>query len=222
MSKSSTTLTSIIVNVGGEVFVLGVDNLQKEPNCLLTKILEGRYKTKDPEGIVPFFDRDSKCFSFIHDYLRGYDVEWKDIPLFRLKRIARDAEFYNMSNLQKILTKYVQIYDSEAKDKESDQSFKELKQLSAYFQLAMQGLGVNKECQEIYEGLVNLVNTDQEAQKLVKEAMKTQCLDHKKNPDSEVINKLINMLMGQFAMSFVRSMFPNGAETKPGPKSKTD
>lgn len=211
---ANTTLTSIVINVGGEVFVLAVDNLQKEPDCLLTKILQGRYTNKDPDGIVPFFDRDSKCFSFIHDYLRGYDIEWTEIPLFRLKRIARDAEFFNMTNLQKILTKYVKIYDSKTKDKESDQNFNDLKKLSSYFQLIMEGLGVNKECKEIYQGLIDLVQSSEEAQSLLKEAMKTQYQDHKKNPDSEVINKLINMLMGQFAVSFVRSMFTNETKSK--------
>jgi hypothetical protein len=214
MSKSKTTLSSIIVNVGGQVFVIGVDNLQKEPECLLTKILEGHCDAKDPEGIMPFFDRDPNCFSFIHDYLRGYDVEWKDIPLFRLKRISNDAAFFHMTNLQNILSKYVKIYDPDTKSKETEQSFNELKQLSSYFQLVMKGLGVNKECQEIYQGLLDLIQNSEEAQKLVKEAMKTSYQDYKKNPDSEVINKLCNMLIGQFAVSMIRSMFPNSAPPK--------
>lgn len=209
MSKSKNTLTSIIINVGGEVFILGVDNLQKEPDCLLNKILEGRCNSKDPEGNMPFFDRDSKCFSFIHDYLRGYEVDWKEIPLFRLKRIAADAKFFNMLNLQQILSKYVKVYDPDTKSKETEASFNELKQLSNYFQLIMKGLGVNRESQEIYQGLVDLIENNEEAKNLIKEALQTSFQDYKKNPDSEVINKLCNMLMGQFAVSMLRSMFPN-------------
>jgi hypothetical protein len=211
-TTSKTTLTSIIINVGGEIFVIGVDNLLKEPDCLLNKILEGRYHSKDPEGITPFFDRDAKSFIFIHDYLRGYDIEWKEIPLFRLKRIANDAQFFNMTNLQQILSKYVKVYDPETKDKETEQSFNDLRQLSTYFQLIMKGLGVNKECQEIYQGLINLIENSEEAKNLVKEAMKTSYHDYKKNPDSEVMNKLFNMLMGQFAVSMIRSMFPNNTK----------
>lgn len=210
-TTSKTTLTSIIINVGGEIFVIGVDNLLKEPDCLLNKILEGRYTSKDPDGMTPFFDRDAKCFTFIHDYLRGYDIEWKEIPLFRLKRIANDAQFFNMTNLQQILSKYVKVYDPETKDKETEQSFNDLRKLSTYFQLIMKGLGVNKECQEIYQGLIDLIENSEEAKNLVKEAMKTSYQDHKKNPDSEVMNKLFNMLMGQFAVSMIRSMFPNNS-----------
>jgi hypothetical protein len=73
----------------------------------------------------------------------------------------------------------------------------------------MKGLGVNRESQEIYQGLVDLIENNEEAKNLIKEALQTSFQDYKKNPDSEVINKLCNMLMGQFAVSMLRSMFPN-------------
>lgn len=202
--KTPKTSTSLLINIGGEEFNIGTENLLKEPNSLLCQLYLGEIKEKTQDGI-PFFDRDPESFQYIHNYLRGYRMEWSRLSLDRLKNIQDDAIYFKLESLSREISQYIKSYKEEEVKTEVDNQFSNLFALANVLSISMEKFGVSQQTKDVYDNLVKLFQEDQDAQKLLKDVLKTNFKDHKTNPDSTVFNKLVMMLVKQFAISWMTS-----------------
>jgi hypothetical protein len=94
----------IKINVGGRIFMTTKETFLK---------IKTETKEKDTKGII-FFDRDSESFRYILLFLRdknNFEL-FSKLPPFELDLLEKEAKFYGIKDLYKLLSNEEQIYSN--------------------------------------------------------------------------------------------------------------
>ncbi|XP_010631644.1 BTB/POZ domain-containing protein KCTD14 [Fukomys damarensis] len=105
--------TVVELNVGGQVFTTTADTLRKVPGSRLAEMLSSPASAcKDAEGRF-FIDRPGTFFHPILDYLRSGQVPQQHVP-----EVYREAQFYAIQPLVKLLEDMPQIFGEQVSRKQ--------------------------------------------------------------------------------------------------------
>ncbi|KFO29386.1 BTB/POZ domain-containing protein KCTD14 [Fukomys damarensis] len=105
--------TVVELNVGGQVFTTTTDTLRKVPGSRLAEMLSSPASAcKDAEGRF-FIDRPGTFFHPILDYLRSGQVPQQHVP-----EVYREAQFYAIQPLVKLLEDMPQIFGEQVSRKQ--------------------------------------------------------------------------------------------------------
>ncbi|KAG8506914.1 BTB/POZ domain-containing protein KCTD14 [Galemys pyrenaicus] len=105
------TVTPVVqLNVGGAVYTTSVDTLTKLPDSKLAEMFSR--SCKDAEGRF-FLDRPGTYFGPILDYLRSEQLPTQHIP-----EVYREAQFYEIRPLVKLLEDTPQIFGEQVARKQ--------------------------------------------------------------------------------------------------------
>ena len=89
--KSSSEIVKL--NVGGKKFQTRKENILNKSDYLLARIIESERVDLNEEL---FFDRSSKYFPYILDYLRFNKINYKRFKKEELKELQEEVEFYEV------------------------------------------------------------------------------------------------------------------------------
>ncbi|KAJ1476538.1 BTB/POZ protein, partial [Baffinella frigidus] len=84
-------------NVGGTVFQVAVSTIQSQPEGLLAKMIDGRFKCGKDEGGAFFVDRSPRFFDIVLDVHRDNKVH-PLTPEFTRERVLEELEFYGLQD----------------------------------------------------------------------------------------------------------------------------
>ncbi|KAM4845184.1 BTB/POZ domain-containing protein KCTD14 isoform 2-T2 [Thomomys bottae] len=109
----STISTVVELNVGGQLYTTTVSTLRKFPGSKLAEMFSSSAKVcLDAEGRF-FIDRPGTYFSPILDYLRTGHMPTENIP-----EVYREAQFYELQPLVKLLEDTPQIFGEQVARKQ--------------------------------------------------------------------------------------------------------
>ncbi|XP_062948477.1 BTB/POZ domain-containing protein KCTD14 [Cynocephalus volans] len=108
------TISTIVeLNVGGEFYTTTVGTLRKCPGSVLAEMFSSSVKAcTDAEGRI-FIDRSGTYFRPILDYLRSGQLPTQHIP-----EVYREAQFYKIKPLVKLLEDMPQIFGEQVARKQ--------------------------------------------------------------------------------------------------------
>ncbi|ELV13886.1 BTB/POZ domain-containing protein KCTD14 [Tupaia chinensis] len=105
--------TVVELNVGGDVYVTTVGTLKKIPGTILANMVSGSSKVYTDRKGRFFIDRPGTYFGPILDYLRNGQLPTAHIP-----EVYREAQFYNINPLVKLLEDTPQIFGEQVARKQ--------------------------------------------------------------------------------------------------------
>lgn len=90
------------LNVGGARFATSRDTLCRDRDSMLSILVNGELGSRRDASGAYFIDRDPKHFRFVLNFLRDGDVDLPEDDV-ALKQLLREAYFYQVSDLIKII-----------------------------------------------------------------------------------------------------------------------
>jgi len=104
----------VTLNVGGKLFVTTTTTLTKDTKSMLHAMFCGKYPSKKECNGGHFIDRDGKHFRYILNFLRDGGI---DLPedIHSLQQILREARFYQVEGLVRILLEKIQRVQEKSK-----------------------------------------------------------------------------------------------------------
>lgn len=95
----------ILLDIGGKIFATSQATLTNGKSHFFTAMFSGKYSTKpNTEEGTYFIDRNPQMFHHILDHLRGEDLFLREIPARDKKQLVRDAQYYQIHDLEENLT----------------------------------------------------------------------------------------------------------------------
>jgi hypothetical protein len=100
----------ITLNIGGTKFTTTISTLTSQPDTFFTAMFSGNFPIiTESDGSI-FIDRSPKYFEYILDYLRSNKYVTEELTKKELQKILVEAEYYQLSDLVKIVTSKLSRY----------------------------------------------------------------------------------------------------------------
>lgn len=104
----------ISFNVGGIKYLTTLSTLREEPENLLLEMLSGKFLVTKHKNAI-FLDRDGESFRYVLDYLRNTEA-WVPPSKADLDSLIREADFYLLPGMKKILEEFLPAEEEKEKD----------------------------------------------------------------------------------------------------------